>query len=154
MNEERTGKRLQQVEHIRGHLWQMCCLFFFHIRILIIPHWYRKGGQESVIMWLMKLSSYKPGDKSWMRKGPESVYNKWNISVVICDRYFITVNPVMVATVKLSKWWLQLNQEEPLNNQIKDEVTLHFVYLTYYAKNKSCTQFILRVPRTSLYLRE
>jgi hypothetical protein len=37
---------------------------------------------------------------------------------------------------------------------IKDEVTLHFVYLTYYAKNKSCTQFILRVPRTSLYLRE
>jgi len=27
---------------------------------------------------------YKPGDKSWMRKGPESVYDKWNISVVIC----------------------------------------------------------------------
>jgi hypothetical protein len=27
------------------------------------------------------------------------------------------------------------------NNQIKDEVTLHFVYLTYYAKNKSCTEF-------------
>jgi hypothetical protein len=29
-------------------------------------------------------------------------------------RYSITVNQVMVATVKLSKWWLQLNQEEPL----------------------------------------
>jgi hypothetical protein len=46
MNEERTGKGLQQVEHIRGHLWH---------------------------------------------------------------RYSIAVNQVMVATVKLSKWWLQLN---------------------------------------------
>jgi hypothetical protein len=27
---------------------------------------------------------------------------------------FITVNQVMVTTVKLLKWWLQLNQEEPL----------------------------------------
>jgi len=46
MNEERTGKCLRQMEHIRGHLWQ---------------------------------------------------------------RYSITVNQVMVATLKLSKWWLQLN---------------------------------------------
>ena len=29
--------------------------------------------------------SYTPGDKSWMRKVPVSVYDKWNISVVICD---------------------------------------------------------------------
>ena len=50
MNEERTGKSLRQVEHIRGHLWH---------------------------------------------------------------RYSITVNQVMVATVKLSKPWLQLSQEEP-----------------------------------------
>jgi hypothetical protein len=35
-----------------------------------------------------------------MRKGPGSVYDKWNISVVICDTYSITVNQVMVATVK------------------------------------------------------
>jgi len=35
-----------------------------------------------------------------MRKGSGGVYDKWNISVV--------------ATVKLSKWWLQLNQEEYL----------------------------------------
>ena len=49
MNEERTGKCLWQVEHIRGHLWH---------------------------------------------------------------RYPITVNQVMVATVKLSKWWLQLNQSQ------------------------------------------
>jgi hypothetical protein len=45
MNEERTGKCLRQVEHIRGHL---------------------------------------------------------------CHRNSIKVNQVMVATVKLSKWWLQL----------------------------------------------
>jgi hypothetical protein len=30
-------------------------------------------------------SSYKPVDKSWMRKGPGSAYDKWNIYVVICD---------------------------------------------------------------------
>jgi hypothetical protein len=34
---------------------------------------------------------------------------EWNIFVVICDRYSITVNQFMVATVKLSKRWLQLN---------------------------------------------
>ena len=27
-----------------------------------------------------------------MRKRPGSVYDKWNIPVVICDTYFITVN--------------------------------------------------------------
>jgi len=45
MYDERTGKCLQQVEHIRGHLWH---------------------------------------------------------------RYSIMVNQVMVAILKLSKWWLQL----------------------------------------------
>jgi len=30
-------------------------------------------------------SSYKASDKSWRRKGPGSVYDKWNISIVICD---------------------------------------------------------------------
>jgi hypothetical protein len=29
-------------------------------------------------------------------------------------RYSITVNQVMVATIKFSKWWLQLYQKEPL----------------------------------------
>jgi hypothetical protein len=38
-----------------------------------------------------------------MRKGPGSVYDKWNISVVISDTYIPTVNQVMVATVKLPK---------------------------------------------------
>jgi len=36
-----------------------------------------------------------------MGKGLGSVYDKWNISVIFCDRYSITVNQVMVATVKL-----------------------------------------------------
>ena len=31
--------------------------------------------------------------------------DKWNIFVGICDTYFITVNQVMVATVKLSSNW-------------------------------------------------
>jgi len=31
-------------------------------------------------------------------------------------KYSIAVNQVMVATVKLSKWWLQRNQEEPLRS--------------------------------------
>ena len=30
------------------------------------------------------------------------------------SRYFITDNHIVVATVKLSKWWLQLSQEESL----------------------------------------
>jgi hypothetical protein len=51
MNQEKSMKCLQQVEHIRGHLWH---------------------------------------------------------------RYYITVNQVMVAIVKLSKWSLQFNQEVPL----------------------------------------
>ena len=32
-------------------------------------------------------SSNKPGDMLWMREWSESVYDKWNISVVICDTY-------------------------------------------------------------------
>jgi hypothetical protein len=38
-----------------------------------------------------------------MAKGLESAYDKWNISMVICDTYSVTVNQVMMATVKLSK---------------------------------------------------
>ena len=31
------------------------------------------------------LSCYKPADKSWMKKGPEGVNDKWNISMLLCD---------------------------------------------------------------------
>jgi hypothetical protein len=37
-----------------------------------------------------------------MRKGQESNFDKLFIYVVICDRYSITINQAMVATVKLS----------------------------------------------------
>jgi hypothetical protein len=40
---------------------------------------------EGEIGHLWCWSSYKASDKSWMRKEPESAYNKWNISVVFCD---------------------------------------------------------------------
>jgi hypothetical protein len=33
----------------------------------------------------MLMTSNKPGDKSWMRKEPANVYDKWNIPVVIFD---------------------------------------------------------------------
>ena len=57
----------------------------------------------SIVLLLLQ-----PGDKSWMRKGHDCD-NKLNTSVVICDSFSVTVNQVMVATVKLSKWWLQFN---------------------------------------------
>jgi hypothetical protein len=60
MNEERTGKCLRQVEHIRGLLWYICS---------------------------------------------------------------IAVNQIIVATVKRSKWWLQLNQEEHLRKLHNIEMT-------------------------------
>ena len=42
--------------------------------------------------------------QSWMRKGPRSVYDKWNIyGGHLWHIYSITVNQVMVATVKFSK---------------------------------------------------
>jgi len=60
MSEERTGKCLRQVEHIRGHLWYICS---------------------------------------------------------------IAVNQVMVATVKRSKWSLQLHQQEHLRKLHKIKMT-------------------------------
>ena len=38
---------------------------------------------------------------SWARKGTEVL--AWYM--VICDRYSVAVNEVIVETVKLSKWW-------------------------------------------------
>jgi hypothetical protein len=38
----------------------------------------RKGKQLLLHYWHPSCySSYKPGDKSWMKKGPGSVYDKW-----------------------------------------------------------------------------
>ena len=63
MNEERTGKCLRQVQHIRGHLWH---------------------------------------------------------------RHFVAANQVMVATIKLSKWWLHFT----LNLMIND------LYPSWYICNQ------------------
>ena len=69
----------------------------FHITISIkycpgghfnIGHYYVLHRQFLLHQWHPSCySSYKPGDKSRMRKGPGSVYDKQNISVVICDTY-------------------------------------------------------------------
>jgi hypothetical protein len=44
-------------------------------------------GKTFLLHWwhLSCYSSCKPGDKSWIRAGPGRAYDKWNISVVICD---------------------------------------------------------------------
>ena len=46
-----------------------------------------------------------------MRKGPGSVYDKWNISVVICNTYSLAVkcNQVMVATATLPRGTLTIS---------------------------------------------
>ena len=54
-------------------------------------------------------------------------------------RYSIRVNQVMVATVKLSKWWIQLNQEEPVS-----------LYL-YWAKSDTKMYWNLEFQITILY---
>jgi hypothetical protein len=59
-------------------------------------------------------NSYKPGNKSWMRKGPKCLRQVEHIRGHLWHRYSITVNQVMMATIKCSKWWLQLYQKEPL----------------------------------------
>ncbi len=46
---------------------------------------------------------YDKRNNQWSFLTPASVYDKWNLFVVICDRYSIPVHQVMVATVKLLK---------------------------------------------------
>jgi hypothetical protein len=61
--------------------------------------WLRKGPE---------CDYNKPCDKSWLKEGPECDNNKQNISVVIYHTD-VAVNQVIMATVKLSTWWLQLS---------------------------------------------
>jgi len=56
-------------------------------------------------MWHMSYyPCYKPGNKSWMRKGPNCDYDKHNIFMVICDTDSITVYFLDVA---LDTWKLR-----------------------------------------------
>jgi hypothetical protein len=82
VNEERTGKCLRQVEHIRGHLWH---------------------------------------------------------------RYSITGNQVMVATVKFSKWWLQLYQKINMYLAIfiiKQMLFIINIVLTYVMFGRNCELYV------------
>jgi hypothetical protein len=69
-----------------------------------------------------------------MRKGLGSVYNKWNISVVICDTYSIAVNQVMVATVKLSSVQL-LVAETYIGMEQSQVIIVHLLAFFYQDVN-------------------
>jgi len=43
------------------------------------------GAPEVLAVPVPSRANLAISDKSWMRKGPGSVYDKWNISMVICD---------------------------------------------------------------------
>jgi hypothetical protein len=62
-------------------------------------------GERFLLLWwhLLRYSSYKSCDKSWMRKGPRSTYERRNTDIPI------KVNLVMVATVKLLEWLLRFS---------------------------------------------
>ena len=70
----------------------------------------RKGEQFMLHMWhLPCFSCDKPGDKPWMSKRPDCNYDKReHICGHLWHLYSVTVNQVIVATIKLSKWWLFL----------------------------------------------
>jgi hypothetical protein len=54
-------------------------------------------------------TSYKPGDKSWMGKGPPKCLRQVeHIRGHLWHRCSVMINQLIVATVKLSKWWLIL----------------------------------------------
>jgi hypothetical protein len=49
---------------------------------------FRKDKQFLLHRWhLSCYFCYKPSDKSWIGKGPDCDYDKWNIVMVICDTY-------------------------------------------------------------------
>jgi hypothetical protein len=47
----------------------------------------------------------KPGDKSVLRKGQSMITG--TTRDYLLDIYYVAIDQVMVATVELSKWWLQ-----------------------------------------------
>jgi hypothetical protein len=60
----------------------------------------RKGKHFLLYMLLLSCNScYKPGDKSWMRKGPYCDNDKQNISVVIIPKFSLTKKQEIIYTV-------------------------------------------------------
>jgi hypothetical protein len=51
MNEENTGKRLRQVEHIRGHLWHRYSITVNHVMVVTakLSKWWLLGSVTSLI---------------------------------------------------------------------------------------------------------
>jgi hypothetical protein len=120
-------------------VWPLCCLFIFDLRILITSLVSSNSSSSDILprqrfIWftwnacyaILKIggelrcservgnscsSSYKPGDEERTRKCLRQVEHihghLWHI-------YSITVHQVMVVTVRLSKWWFQLNQESTI----------------------------------------
>ena len=74
-------------------LWVLDFLLFlwsFDSLIQLFRHWQhlRKGMQFLIHKRRSSFcSSCKQDDNSYMRKEPRSVYDKWNVSMVICDTY-------------------------------------------------------------------
>ena len=70
-------------------------------------------------MWhLSYYPCYKPGNKSWMRKGPNCDYDKHNIFMVICDRFHNGVFPWRrFGYVKIA-FWLHVHVKYNLLNKM------------------------------------
>jgi hypothetical protein len=91
---------------------KLCKIHRFYIRLAlgekVKSRWilvFRKGKQFLLHYWHPSCwSSYKPADKPWMRKGPGSNYDKWNISVVICDTYIPNFTFYDVLIILCSDW--------------------------------------------------
>jgi hypothetical protein len=66
-----------------------------------------------------------PVIKSWIMKEPESVYDKWNISVVICDRCSVTVNQAIIVYICCQTLMLDYNYRLVM---IKGNITSYFSY--------------------------
>jgi hypothetical protein len=76
-----------------------------------------KNQEWTQVLWHPSCySSYKPGDKSWMRKGPKSVY-KWNMSVVICVVMLGNFSlPFQTSLSSLWTWYSWKIAELTINN--------------------------------------
>ena len=89
--------------------------------------------------------SYKPGYKSRMRKGQGSVYDEWNISVVICDTFiFHNGQPShgIVCMQKLIPSNVRSLNTYNENNHTRDEFA-YFLLCIFFKKAHQQTSVIV-----------
>jgi hypothetical protein len=67
----------------------------------------------------------------YIRYHPRSIQAKNYIRGYLWHRYSIVINQVMVTTVKLSKWWIKLSQEELNQASIKEYRINWDIYTPY-----------------------